>query len=87
MPFGGTCFGPGDLDFMARILMETLPPSATDMDKQLQTASLLCLYGSGVTDTDQLIHILKEGSHSRARQDWRRMPGRSPSLSGTPSGR
>jgi hypothetical protein len=81
MPLGGTCFGPGDLDFMARILRETLPPSATDIDKELQTASLICLYGSGITDRDRLIHILKEGSHKRPRQGWRKATDRAYPLS------
>jgi hypothetical protein len=62
MPLGGTCFGPGDLEFMARILVQTLPPSASQEERELQAASLVCLYGSGLTDRARLTAVLKRNS-------------------------
>ena len=63
MPLGASCFTPNDLDRMARILARSLQPSATNFEKELHAAALVCLYGAGITDETRLLELLIDGSH------------------------
>ncbi|ODT08074.1 MAG: hypothetical protein ABS58_04240 [Mesorhizobium sp. SCN 65-20] len=67
------CLAPEDLEMLARVLARSLPAASTSEDREMQAASLVCLFGSGVTDETRLMQLMKDCHRSYG-------PGSRPSL-------
>lgn len=50
---------PEDLEMLARVLARSLPTAQTSEDREMQAASLVCLFGTGVTDEARLTQLMR----------------------------